>query len=177
MILCLGVGYIPWFHEGISIIIGKYKWNICHCLFLISVLNVTNPLQCRGLRLNITSNCFCPRLRNCSAATNNICVRENNSNNTCTMLRNECEMEQAICEGKDITRVDNINCRNFTANTSNSCFCPKLATCNRNSSSICVMNGTQCRLVRNQCELEQAKCEGTSKFNIFLMKKKHLCKY
>ncbi|XP_065365328.1 uncharacterized protein LOC135958351 [Calliphora vicina] len=125
-------------------------------------LTIAHPLQCRGLRLNTTSNCFCPRLRNCSINTINICVRENNNNNTCTLMRNECDLEQAICEGRDIRRVASIHCRNFTANTRRTCFCPNLATCNRNSSSICVINSTQCRLVRNECELEQAKCEGNN---------------
>ncbi|XP_046803053.1 transmembrane cell adhesion receptor mua-3-like [Lucilia cuprina] len=123
-------------------------------------LNITSPLQCRGLRLNVTSNCFCPRLTSCSRNTTNICVRENS--NACTLMRNECELEEAICEGRDITRVDNIHCRNLTSNVRGTCYCPNLATCNRNSPSICVINATQCLLIRNECELEQAKCEGNN---------------
>lgn len=147
-----------------------YKEDSAFILNFVSfptALAIIDSIQCRGIPVNSTGNCFCPRLRNCSRNSANICVRNNNTNNTCTLLNNKCDLERNICEGRDIKRVAQIHCQNFTTNSTKACYCPKLSTCNRNSSSICVISSNQCTLVRNECELEQLRCDGKSKLKLF----------
>lgn len=104
-------------------------------------------------------------------------------------MRNECELEEARCEGKSLYRasvffiffennlilfiglnvVDSIQCFNFTAGQLRNCSCPNMGTCNTQSPRVCAISArNQCKLMLNNCELEKAKCKGEGKFHYFL---------
>ena len=66
-------------------------------LFL-TASSVVNLIHCQGFLEREEKFCFCPNLQNCSRNATNLCVRNRASN--CTLLRNQCEVEQARCQGQ-----------------------------------------------------------------------------
>ncbi|TMW48431.1 hypothetical protein DOY81_006492 [Sarcophaga bullata] len=124
------------------------------------ILSVVDLIHCQDFAEREEKACFCPNLQNCSRNATNLCVRDRRNN--CTLLRNQCEVEQARCQGQALRIVPSIHCHNFTYQSSTVCSCPNLFNCSRTATSICARLTAGCKLLRNQCELEQEKCQQNS---------------
>ncbi|XP_075156238.1 uncharacterized protein LOC142229557 [Haematobia irritans] len=123
-----------------------------------SGVEVVSSLFCRGFEYDQMRNCSCPGLQTCLGSTaTNICIRTNDG---CKMLRNECELEELRCQGEIVTLLPEAQCRLLRPGDSGECACPTWLTCSTRTSQVCTARGEVCKLLRNQCEMEQMKCQG-----------------
>ena len=126
----------------------------------ILALTIVPSIHCHNFTYQNSSACSCPNLFNCTRTSTSICARLNTG---CKLLRNQCELEQEKCQQNSTRRVSALHCQGFTFGQTRNCSCPNLQTCSRNNTNICVQTTRGCRLMRNECDLERAKCEGQSK--------------
>ncbi|XP_059223302.1 uncharacterized protein LOC131997053 [Stomoxys calcitrans] len=125
-----------------------------------AAVEVVSPLMCRGFEYDQIRNCSCPALQTCersNSSSSNICIRTSDG---CKILRNDCELEELRCQGEIVTLLPQAQCRLLRAGESGDCACPNWLSCSTRTSQVCTANGEVCRLLRNQCEMEQMKCQG-----------------
>ncbi|KAM7350364.1 uncharacterized protein ACRADG_008975 [Cochliomyia hominivorax] len=121
------------------------------------VLGTVAHIHCQGLPNHVDRPCYCPKFKICTNNNTKVCVK--NSQNNCTLLRNKCELEREKYRGQALKAVSELHCRNLTVGSSQTCICPNLFNCSRNSNITCVKTSLGCKLLRNQCEVENEKCE------------------
>lgn len=138
-------------------------------------------MQCRGFTFGQTGGCTCPKSQMCSRNQTQLCVQLNANN--CRLYGNECDLEADRCRGQSkwliivyaqlplifcfwlfegLLDVDNLHCQRFRVGVNGTCTCARLLTCQQNVTNICVINSSRrCQLMRNQCDLERGRCQGS----------------
>lgn len=67
----------------------------------------------------------------------------------------------------DVRVLPAIQCKSLRPGTNGTCACPNWLNCSTNSSSrVCIETSSGCRLLNNQCDLEQRKCQGEGKIYV-----------